>query len=56
MTAEPAFLQFDWWKAGGFASVHIFPYEDQLQISFKTEEAFYVVTDLLLTGLLFCLD
>ena len=56
MTGGPAFLQFDWWKDGGFASLCIFSYEDQLQISFKTEEAFYVVTDLLLTGLLFCLD
>ena len=54
MTGRMAFLQFDWWKASGFASLRIFPYEVQFQISFKTEEAFYVVTDLLLIGLLFC--
>ena len=35
MRAGLAFLQFDWY---GFASLRIFPYEDQLQVSFKTEK------------------
>ena len=64
MRAGPAFLQFDWSKAG----LRIFPYEDQLQIYFVRQGKYIVQLFMWLqtfyfkprrenlTGLLFCLD
>ena len=69
MRAGPAFLQFDWSKAGlsmDFTGLRIFPYEDWLQvlsIQGRYRELFMCleIFDFKprrknLTGLLFCLD
>ena len=52
MRAGPAFLQFDWWKAGLSMDLPVFVYS-HMKNSFKFlsrkgryREAFYVLTDL----------